>query len=79
LPPQSAPPDIAKEVQALGFKAGGCPCAALWLFLLFWSKLSAIEISFWAEIMGRHRLGEPKNSEDFRCSLPFPGCRVEES
>jgi hypothetical protein len=64
-------PDITEEIQALGFEAGGCRCT-FWLFSLFCSKLSAIDISFWAEILGRRRIDEPKNSEDFRCSLLSP-------
>jgi hypothetical protein len=42
--------------------------------LLFSHKLSAIDISFSAEILGRRRLGDLKNSETARCSAAVFRC-----
>jgi len=43
--------------------AGGLSARAGALFSLFFSKLSAIDIPFSAEILGRRPSGEQKNSE----------------
>ena len=43
-------------------------------FCCFRGRLSAIDISFSAEILGRRRFGELENSGGTRCSLAVPRC-----
>jgi hypothetical protein len=48
------------------------------MFLLFCGKLSAVDISFSAEILGRRRFGGRKNSGGVRCSPLFWLKRIQE-
>jgi hypothetical protein len=48
------------------------PIRPLLLFSLFRGKLSASDVSFAAEILDRHRFGNPNNSKTARCFWLFP-------
>jgi hypothetical protein len=49
------------------------------LFLLFSRELSAIDVRILTEILGRRRLGEPKNSQVVAVLSLFSAVLVEES
>ena len=54
------------------------PIRPLSLFSLFRGKLSASDVSFAAEILDRHRFGNPNNGETTRCFWLFPAVFVNE-
>ena len=54
------------------------PIRPLLLFSLFRGKLSASDVSFAAEILDRHRFGNPNNSKTPRCFWLFPAIFVNE-